>query len=75
MIACRFWCDRRGGPRLEKLAWLGRYQQVTERFAQVCEKLLQAARVQAVAAFYDLGWHTVKAIHKMRLQARVAEPD
>ncbi len=31
--------------------------------------------MQAVAAFYDLGWHTVKAIDKMRLRARVAEPD
>ncbi len=36
---------------------------------------MQAASVQAVAAFYDLGWHTVKSIDKMRLRARVAEPD
>ncbi len=36
---------------------------------------LQAASVQAVAAFYELGWHTVKSIDKMRLRARVAEPD
>ncbi|MGF6979759.1 transposase [Paraburkholderia sp. JPY465] len=64
-----------GGPRLEKLEWLGRYQRVTERFAKACEKLLQAASVQAVAAFYDLGWHTVKSIDKMRLRARVADPD
>ncbi|WP_310669594.1 helix-turn-helix domain-containing protein, partial [Burkholderia multivorans] len=67
----RVWCERCGGPRLEKLAWLGRYQRVTERFAKACEKLLQAASVQAVAAFYDLGWHTVKSIDKMRLRARV----
>jgi len=71
----RVWCERCGGPRLEKLAWLGRYQRVTERFAKACEKLLQAASVQAVAAFYDLGWHTVKSIDKMRLRARVSEPD
>ncbi|KAF1036219.1 MAG: hypothetical protein GAK33_04222 [Burkholderia lata] len=71
----RVWCERCGGPRLEKLPWLGRYQRVTERFAKACEKLLQAASVQAVAAFYDLRWHTVKAIDKMRLQARVAELD
>jgi transposase len=71
----RVWCDRCGGPRLERLAWLGRYQRVTERFARACEKLLQAASVQAVAEFYDLGWHTVKSIDKMRLRARLVEPD
>lgn len=31
--------------------------------------------MQAVAAFFDLGWHTVKSIDKMRLQASVVEPD
>ncbi|AJK44765.1 ISL3 family transposase [Burkholderia plantarii] len=71
----RVWCDHCGGPRLEKLDWLGRYQRVTERFAKACEKLLQAASVQAVAAFYDLGWHTVKSIDKARLRARVRDPD
>ncbi|HNG82856.1 MAG TPA: ISL3 family transposase [Nitrospira sp.] len=71
----RVWCDRCGGPRLEKLDWLGRYQRVTERFAKACEKLLRSASVQAVAAFYELGWHTVKAIDKMRLRASLREPD
>ena len=71
----RVLCERCGGPRLEKLDWLGRYQRVTQRFAEACEKLLQSTSVQAVAAFYDLGWHTVKSIDKMRLRARVAEPD
>ncbi|WP_031313500.1 ISL3 family transposase, partial [Burkholderia pseudomallei] len=46
----RVWCERCGAARLEKLDWLGRYQRVTERFAKACEKLLQAASVQAVAA-------------------------
>ncbi len=31
--------------------------------------------MQAVAAFYDLGWHTVKSIDKARLRAGVKEPD
>lgn len=64
----RVWCERCRDPRLERLAWLGRYQRVTERFAKACEKLLQAASVQAVAVFYDLGWHTVKSIDKMRVR-------
>lgn len=71
----RVWCEQCNGPRLERLAWLGRYQRVTERFGKACEKLLRAASVQAVAAFYDLGWHTVKSIDKMRLRAHTAEPD
>lgn len=71
----RLWCDQCGGPRLERLDWLGRYQRVTERFAKACERLLRSASVQAVAAFYELGWHTVKAIDKMRLRASLREPD
>lgn len=64
--------ERRKSERREALAdgfW------VTQRFAEACEKLLQSSSVQAVAAFYDLGWHAFKSIDKMRLRARVAEPD
>ncbi|XQM39290.1 hypothetical protein DFLDMN_006183 (plasmid) [Cupriavidus sp. H19C3] len=57
------------GPRLERLEWLGRYQRVTARLAQACGQLLRSCTVQAVAAFYDLGRHTVKSIDKARLQA------
>lgn len=71
----RVWCTRCGGPRIEQLDWLGRYQRVTNRFAEACERLLQSATVHAVAAFYELGWHTVKAIDKRRLQARLVDPD
>lgn len=70
----RLWCDQCGGPRLERLDCLGHYQGVTERFAQACERLLRSASVQAVAAFYELGWHTLKAIDKMRLRASLREP-
>lgn len=71
----RVWCDRCGGPQLERLAWLSRYQRVTDRMADACSQLLRAASVQAVASFYGLSWHTVKAIDKARLKASVAEPD
>ncbi len=50
-------CEFCGGPRLEKLDCLGRYQRVTQRFAEACEKLLRASCVQAVAEFFELGWH------------------
>lgn len=47
----RVWCDQCGGPRLERLDWLGRYQRVTARLARACGQLLQSCTVQAVAAF------------------------
>ncbi|RQS16872.1 ISL3 family transposase, partial [Burkholderia sp. Bp8992] len=71
----RVWCDHCGGPRLERLDWLGRYQRVTARFAKACEILLKSTSVQAVAAFYGLNWHTVKSIDKASLQASIVDPD
>ncbi|WP_149135404.1 ISL3 family transposase [Cupriavidus campinensis] len=71
----RVWCDQCGGPRLERLEWLGRYQRVTARLAQACGHLLRSCTVQTVASFYDLGWHTVKSIDKARLREAVVEPD
>lgn len=71
----RLWCEQCGGPRLERLAWLGRYQRVTDRLAQACSQLLQSSNVQAVARFFELGWHTVKTLDKARLRASVREPD
>jgi transposase len=59
----------------KKLDWLGRYQRVTNRFAEAVEQLLRSACVQAVATFFGLDWHTVKAIDKNGLTARLAEPD
>lgn len=71
----RVWCEQCGGPHLERLSWLSRYQRVTDRLADACSQLLRAASVQAVAAFYGLGWHTVKAIDKARLSAQIVPPD
>jgi transposase len=71
----RVWCPRCNGPRLEKLDWLGRYQRVTNRFAEAIEQLLRSSNIQAVASFFGLSWHTVKALDKMQLKAKLAEPD
>lgn len=71
----RVWCEQCGGPRLEKLSWLGRYQRVTDRLAEAVSQLLRASNVLAVARFYQLSWHTVKALDKALLQAAVHEPD
>ena len=71
----RLWCDHCGGPRLERLDWLGRYQRVTDRLARACSQLLQSSNIQAVARFYGLGWHTVKTLDKTQLLASVCDPD
>ncbi|BFG80764.1 hypothetical protein PTKU46_87980 [Paraburkholderia terrae] len=59
----RVWCEHCGGPRLEKRfshALANRPSPAGSGPASPA--LLQAASVQAVAAFYDLDWHTVKSI-------------
>ncbi|HET6553852.1 MAG TPA: ISL3 family transposase [Dyella sp.] len=71
----RVWCERCGGPRLEKLSWLGRYQRVTDRLAEAVSQLLLSSNIQAVARFFQLGWHTVKAIDKALLRSTVHAPD
>ncbi len=43
----RLWCEQCGGPRLERLAGLGRYQRVTDRLAQTLGKTSLAPRVRA----------------------------
>lgn len=71
----RVWCEHCGGPQLERLAWLGRYQRLTNRLAEACCQLLRSATVQAVAAFYGLGWHKVKTVDRHRLIDSLPEPD
>lgn len=71
----RVWCPRCNGPHLEKLDWLGRYQRVTNRFAEAIEQLLRSSNIQAVANFFGLSWHTVKALDKMLLKTKLSEPD
>ncbi|MBB3345562.1 ISL3 family transposase [Luteimonas sp. RC10] len=71
----RVWCEQCGGPRLEKLSWLGRYQRVTDRLAEAVSQLLESSTIVAVARFFQLGWHTVKTLDKARLRQAVQEPD
>ena len=71
----RVWCEQCGGPRLEKLSWLGRYQRVTDRLAEAVSQLLESSNILAVARFFELGWHTVKTLDKTRLRRTVPAPD
>ena len=49
----RVWCVQCGGPRLEKLSWLGRYQRVTDRLAEAVSQLLASSNIVAVARFFQ----------------------
>ncbi|EXX96381.1 putative transposase for insertion sequence element IS1001 [Bordetella holmesii 1058] len=64
----RVWCEQCGGPHLERLSWLGRYQRVTDRLAEAVSQLLESSNILAVARFFQLGWHTVKALDKALLR-------
>ena len=63
------------GPKLEHLPWLAKYARVTGRFARSVARLCKVLPIKHVAAFYGLGWDTVKAIDKAWLEATLGEPD
>ena len=71
----RLWCEHCGGPHLEALDWLSPHRRVTRRLEEAIGRLTRAMPLKQVAAFYGVGWHTVKAIDQALLQERVSEPD
>ncbi|ARJ66103.1 transposase [Magnetospirillum sp. ME-1] len=71
---CRLACPR-CGPRLERLAWLGRYARVTARLAESVAKLCHVLPVKQVAGFFGLAWSTVKAIDKKYLAQTLGPVD
>ncbi len=71
----RLWCELCGGPYLEELDWLSPHRRVTRRLEAAIGRLARMMPVRQVAAFYGVGWHTVKTIDKALLQQEVLEPD
>lgn len=71
----RLWCESCGCPHLEKLRWLGRYQRVTNRLAEAVHQLLRSGNILAVAEFFQLSWHTSKALDKALLHQSLPAPD
>ena len=63
------------GPKLEHLSWLAKYARVTGRFSRSVARLCKVLAIKHVAAFYGLGWDTMKAIDKAWLEATLGEPD
>jgi transposase len=71
---CRVECPA-CGPTLERLAWLAPFARVTTRLACSVATLCTVLPIKHAAAFFDLGWDTVKAIDKASLEATLGEPD
>ena len=68
VLRARVWCDRCGGPKLERLNWLERYARVTCRLAESVARLCELLPIKHVATRYALAWNTVKAIDKAYLE-------
>jgi transposase len=61
----------RCGPTVEAVAWLDRYARLTTRFVASIARLCQVLPVKHVAAWFGLGWDTVKQIDARTLAARL----
>ena len=64
----------RCGPTVEAVPWLDRYQRLTTRLADAIARLAQVLPVKHVAAWFGVGWETVKRIDKRALAARLGPP-
>ena len=71
----RLWCEHCNGPHLEELDWLSPHRRVTKRLEAAIGRLARVMPLKQVGAFYGVGWHTVKAIDKARLQEEIQEVD
>ena len=71
---CRLECPR-CGPKLEEVAWLGRYARMTRRLAESVAMLCRVLPIKHVAQFFALGWDAVKAIDRAHLEATLGPVD
>lgn len=72
---CRIWCDVCGGPKVERLSWLGRNRRTTHRLEEAVARLCELLPVGHVAEFYGLHWETVKTIDREALSERLGPVD
>src|SRR5215213_8348052 len=64
----RLQCPR-CGPTVEAVPWLDRYQRITTRLAAAIARLAQVLPIKQVAAWFAVGWETVKQIDHRALAA------
>ena len=62
----RLQCPR-CGPTVEAVPWLDRYQRMTTRLAEKIARLAQVMPIKQVAAWFGVGWDTVKQIDQRAL--------
>jgi len=65
----------RCGPTVEAVPWLDRYQRMTTRLAEKIARLAQVLPVKQVAAWFGVGWDTVKQIDQRALTLRLGAPE
>lgn len=65
----------RCGPTVEAVPWLDRYQRMTTRLAAAIARLAQVLPIKHVAAWFRVGWETVKQIDQRALVARLGPVD
>ena len=65
----------RCGPTVEAVPWLDRYQRMTTRLAEAIARLAQVLAIKHVAAWYAVGWDTVKQIDQRALARRLGPVD
>ena len=70
----RLQCPR-CGPTVEAIPWLDRYQRMTKRLADKIAGLAQVLPLKQVAAWFGVGWDTVKQIDKRALLRRLGPVD
>jgi transposase len=61
----------RCGPAVEAIAWLDRYARLTTRFAESIARLCGVLPIKHVAAWFRVGWDTVKQIDRRALARRL----
>jgi transposase len=65
----------RCGPTVEAVPWLDRYQRMTRRLAESIAQLCVVLPIKHVAAWFRIGWDTVKQIDQRALAARLGPLD
>ena len=65
----------RCGPTVEAVPWLDRYQRMTTRLAAAIARLAQVLPIKQVAAWFGVGWDTVKQIDQRALERRLGPID
>jgi transposase len=65
----------RCGPTVEAVPWLDRYARMTTRLAEGIARLAQVLPIKHVAAWFRVGWDTVKQIDQRALAARLGPVD